>query len=71
MFPSNYVNVVVPLADVVEEIVPEPTYSPINVEQNSNRVSIEQNFVNYYASINYDFNAETESDLNLQVHYFK
>jgi len=55
MFPSNYVNVVVPL--------------PENNSDSQRMVQVESQ--NHYADVLYQFDAETESDLNLKVslHY--
>ena len=62
MFPTNYVNVVVPL--------PEEDMYSVPVDDNaqaSQTVPLEDQFVKLYANIDYDFAAETESDLNLRV----
>lgn len=53
MFPSNFVNVVVPLAD-------DNSNGQQAVEQQEEKQY-------HYADVLYQFDAETESDLNLKV----
>lgn len=65
MFPSNYVNVVVPLTDNVEEMSQplneniEDTPSVGNSAPQSDQI--------YFADALYKFDAEAEGDLSLRV----
>lgn len=61
MFPSNYVNVVVPLPD--EDEIPQP--QKLEVKSKSS-INIEDNRI-FFADALYKFDAETDGDISLRV----
>lgn len=66
MFPSGYIDVKVPIRDVVSVAVPS---AKINANNSKDTIPSSSSQQNRIARALYDFNAETSEDLTLKVRH--